>query len=163
MSGAGGELVPKDSFQAGLHARHDESRLTYVRFYWLRGESLRKVRILLLAPINFSLHHEHTSEAMTPSVPNTPAAVRHNIAAHCFEIVWDDHRSVADYTLAGNRVTFTHTFVPSELRGRGVAEQLVRAALGWARQEGRQVVPVCSYVAKFIERHVEYRDLLAGN
>jgi uncharacterized protein len=58
-------------------------------------------------------------------------------------------------------MVFTHTLVPPELRGRGIAEHLVRAALAEARTQGRQVVPACSYVAKFIERHAEYRDLLA--
>jgi predicted GNAT family acetyltransferase len=51
--------------------------------------------------------------------------------------------------------------VPPELRGRGIAEQLVRAALADARTAGNKVVPACSYVAKFIERHHEYQDLLA--
>jgi predicted GNAT family acetyltransferase len=55
----------------------------------------------------------------------------------------------------------THTFVPGELRGRGLAEQLVRAALEHARAEKLRVVPACSYVAKYIERHPEYRALLA--
>ena len=38
----------------------------------------------------------------------------------------------------------------------------MRAALADARAAGRKVVPACSYVAKFIERHREYQDLLAG-
>lgn len=59
-------------------------------------------------------------------------------------------------------MVFTHTLVPPELRGRGVAEKLVRAALAEARARGCRVVPQCSYVARFIERHAEYQDLLAG-
>ena len=97
---------------------------------------------------------------MKPSDPTVPA-VRHDAAAQRFEIVLGDYRSVVDYTIDGDRVVFTHTLVPPELRGRGVAEKLVRAALDWARQERKRVVPMCSYVAKFIERHPEYRDLLA--
>jgi predicted GNAT family acetyltransferase len=55
---------------------------------------------------------------------------------------------------------FTHTVVPPELRGRGIAEALVRAALADARAAGRKVVPACSYVARFMERHREFGDLL---
>jgi predicted GNAT family acetyltransferase len=56
---------------------------------------------------------------------------------------------------------FTHTFVPDALRGRGIAAVLVRTALEEARRTGRRVVPRCSYVAEFIQRHPEFRDLVA--
>ena len=97
---------------------------------------------------------------MKPSDPPVPA-VHHDIAAQRFEIRLGEHRSELAYVIDGERVVFTHTFVPPELRGRGVAERLVRTALDWARQERKRVVPACSYVAKFIERHQEYRDLVA--
>jgi predicted GNAT family acetyltransferase len=87
--------------------------------------------------------------------------VRHNGAAHRYEAVVDGHLSVCEYEFEGDRMIFTHTLVPPELRGRGIAEQLVRAALAEARTGGRKVVPACSYVAKFIERHREYQDLVA--
>lgn len=87
-------------------------------------------------------------------------AVQHNAPAHRFEATVEGYRSVADYELVDDSVVFTHTFVPPELRGRGVAEKLVRTALGWARAEKRHVVPSCSYVARFIERHAEFRSLL---
>ena len=87
-------------------------------------------------------------------------AVRHNPAASRFEIDTDGHLSVIDYERGDRAITFTHTFVPPELRGRGLAEQLVRAALAHARAEQWRVVPACSYVARFIERHPEYRALV---
>ncbi len=87
--------------------------------------------------------------------------VRHNPSAHRFEATVEGHLAVAEYALEGERVVFTHTFVPPELRGRGIAEKLVRPALAWARAEQRRVVPACSYVATFIARHDEFKDLLA--
>ncbi|MBL9214875.1 MAG: N-acetyltransferase [Opitutaceae bacterium] len=87
--------------------------------------------------------------------------VEHNEAASRYEARVDGHLSVAEYELDGPRMVFTHTVVPPELRGRGIAEQLVRRALADARLAGRRVVPACSYVAKFIERHREFQDLLA--
>lgn len=86
--------------------------------------------------------------------------VQHNAAAHRYEAVVDGHRSVCEYELVDGRMVFTHTLVPPELRGRGIAEQLVRAALADARAAGRKVVPACSYIAKFIERHKEFTDLV---
>jgi len=88
-------------------------------------------------------------------------AVQHNAAASRYEVTVDGHLSVAEYELTGNTLTFTHTLVPGELRGRGLAEKLVRAALADARTAGRKVVPQCSYVAAFIARHPEYQPLVA--
>ncbi len=87
--------------------------------------------------------------------------VVHNPGASRFEATVVGHLSVCDYALAGNRMIFTHTLVPPELRGRGIAEQLVRAALAEARRRGAVVVPACSYVSVFIARHKEYQDLVA--
>lgn len=87
--------------------------------------------------------------------------VTHNPAAHRYETVVDGHLAVCEYELVDGRMVFTHTVVPPELRGQGIAEKLVRAALAEARAGGRRVVPQCTYVAKFIERHVEYQDLVA--
>ena len=87
--------------------------------------------------------------------------VRHNEAARRYELTTDGQRSVADYDLRAGRAVFSHTFVPPELRGRGLAEELVRFALADARKRGWRVVPQCSYVARFIERHAEFQDLLA--
>lgn len=97
----------------------------------------------------------------SPSSP-TDTGVRHNVAAQRFEISADGHLSVAEYMVDGSAAIFTHTFVPPELRGRGLAEKLVRTALQWAAAEKRRVVPACSYVAKFIERHAEFQPLVKG-
>ena len=52
------------------------------------------------------------------------------------------------------------TLVPPHLRGQGVGTQLAREALDWARGEGYRVVPLCPFVAEFIEQNPEYQDLL---
>lgn len=91
----------------------------------------------------------------------TPVQITHNPAASRYEAVLDGHLSICEYELSDGRMIFTHTVVPPELRGRGMAEKLVRAALAEARAAGRRVVPQCSYVAKFIERHAEFADLVA--
>ncbi len=94
------------------------------------------------------------------TAPSQPV-VEHDEASRRFIISTDGHLAHADYTLDGERIVFTHTFVPPELRGRGLAEHLVRAGLAHARLHKFRVIPACSYVATFIERHQEFRDLLA--
>jgi predicted GNAT family acetyltransferase len=50
--------------------------------------------------------------------------------------------------------------VPRALRGRGIAAQLVQAALDHARAHGLKVRPDCSYAETYIERHPDMQDLL---
>jgi predicted GNAT family acetyltransferase len=88
--------------------------------------------------------------------------VLNNIAESRFEATVDGLLCVAEYLIKDDRMVFTHTFVPAELRGRGVAEKLVRTALAEARAKQLKVIPACSYVARFIDRHKEYGDLLAS-
>ena len=69
--------------------------------------------------------------------------------------------SVLDYELGPGRVVFTHTGVPPAYRGQGLAAQLVEAGLRWAREAGLKVVPACSYVQLYIQRHPEWQNLVA--
>ena len=48
-----------------------------------------------------------------------------------------------------------HTFVDPSLRGQGMADRLVRAALEQIRANGGRAVATCSYAAAWLERHPE--------
>ena len=87
--------------------------------------------------------------------------IRHDTQRGCFCTEVDGLECMADYQLDGNRMTFTHTGVPSQLEGRGIAAALVRHALEWAKAQGLQVVPACSYVQAYLRRHPEYQALTA--
>lgn len=89
------------------------------------------------------------------------ADVHDNIDRHRFELVEDDHLAFAEYRIDGDVMTFTHTIVPPEIGGRGVGGRLISAALAQVRQRGLKVVPQCSFVAAYIQRHPEQGDLLA--
>ena len=90
-----------------------------------------------------------------------PIHVTHNTESSRFETQVDGLRCEADYQLTGGVMWMTHTGVPRELEGRGIAAQLVVAALDWARSQGLKVKPSCSYVAAYMRRHPETQDLLA--
>ena len=47
------------------------------------------------------------------------------------------------------------------LRGKRMGEQLIAAAVAWARKNKRQIVPHCSYAAAVMARPVAYQDVLA--
>ena len=76
-------------------------------------------------------------------------------------MVLDDQvAGFADYVDQGDVRMFPHTVTDPRFRGQGVAGELVKVALDDARAEGKQVVPACSYVADYIDRHPEYADLV---
>lgn len=87
-------------------------------------------------------------------------APTHRPDAQYFEAVVDGHAAVCSYYRQGTVVTLHHTEVPAALQGRGLAAGLVAAALDWARHEGLQVRPTCSYVAAYMQRRPETQDLL---
>lgn len=68
-----------------------------------------------------------------------------------------EYRRAAPTTL-----DYHSTYVPPALRGRGVASDLVRHALAYADEQGLEVVPSCSFVARFIEKHPEFQRLVAS-
>lgn len=68
---------------------------------------------------------------------------------------------VLDYQLQDGEMAITHTGVPSQVGGRGIAAELTRQALLMARANGWTVRPLCSYAAVYMRRHPEYNDLLA--
>ncbi|HEU4617774.1 MAG TPA: GNAT family N-acetyltransferase [Gammaproteobacteria bacterium] len=89
-------------------------------------------------------------------------AVRHDRAARRFEIVVDGRMSYLSYTSAGDgTIDLRHTFVPAELRGRGIASRIVERALEHAREHGLKVIPTCPFVAAYLRRHPEHEDLRA--
>jgi predicted GNAT family acetyltransferase len=87
--------------------------------------------------------------------------VLHNEAKHRFEATVDGCLCVADYSLRNGVMWMPHTEVPRAVEGRGIAAELVRAALAWAEAQGHRVQPSCSYVASYMRRHPETMKLLA--
>ena len=65
------------------------------------------------------------------------------------------------YRLRENVMDFASTYVPNELRGKGIAAFIVEAGLNYARKNKYQVIPSCSYVDVFMRRNKQYQDLLA--
>jgi predicted GNAT family acetyltransferase len=97
------------------------------------------------------------------AMPATPddIPVSHNEAESRFEALVYGELAVCEYQLNGDRMIFTHTYVPPELRGRKVAQKLVTVALDYAKEKNLKVVPACSYVDAFVARRREYQALLA--
>ena len=91
---------------------------------------------------------------MTDTVRDDPARRR-------FELEVDGALAFLDYRRDGRKLLLTHAEVPSALRGGGVGSALVQGTLALVRARGEKVVPLCSFVAHYMQRHPEVQDLLA--
>lgn len=67
-----------------------------------------------------------------------------------------------DYRLRGDTVSMVHTGVPPAFQGQGIAAIITKHALDWARDNDYKVIPSCSFVRTYIERHPEYKPLVAS-
>ncbi len=94
---------------------------------------------------------------MEPTVKDVPDANRYEIR--------DGEQLLghADYERRGDTLVFTHTEVDQDSDRSGLGSTLVRAALDDVRANGGTVVPKCSFVREWIERHEEYADLVANS
>ena len=79
--------------------------------------------------------------------------VRHDPERRRFSAVVDGRESFLDYAVVDrDTVDYQHTYTPPEQRGRGIATEIVRVALEWARSEGKRVIPSCPFVQAHLDR-----------
>ena len=81
------------------------------------------------------------------------STIEHDPGAHRFTTEVEGRRAQLDYTLAGRNMTITHTRVAPEIRGRGIAAELMSAALSTARAAGWSVTAACSYAVAYMAKH----------
>lgn len=66
--------------------------------------------------------------------------------------------------LANGDLNIDHTYVNPSLRGRGIADEMMRVVAEYLRREGCKAVASCSYAHIWFERNQEmYGDILSGN
>jgi len=66
---------------------------------------------------------------------------------------------VAEYIRTDHLLAFVHTEVDPEREGEGVGSTLAQAAMELAKAGGREVLPVCPFIAGWMNRHPEYAGL----
>jgi predicted GNAT family acetyltransferase len=99
------------------------------------------------------LGRRRSPQNMLRSTQRTMSTIDHDRTLHRFTAMVDNHRGVLDYTLAGNIMAITHTHVPEAIARRGVAAELMGAAVSAARANGWTIDPVCSYAVDYLRRH----------
>ena len=57
------------------------------------------------------------------------------------------------YERSADSVAITHTIVPPELGGRGIAGSLAETAVGWVHEQGLELEARCSYVRGWLTKN----------
>jgi hypothetical protein len=65
----------------------------------------------------------------------------------------------AAYQDKGDQRVFYHTEINEAFSGRGLSTILITQAVTDARNTGKRIVPVCSFVAGFLKKHPEFGDI----
>jgi len=96
------------------------------------------------------------------SLISSTMTIKHDTANQQFTAGTSDNQAELAYSSPSPGVIdFTHTFVPEDQRGQGVADQLAEAGLAYARQHKLRVRTSCEFMAGYVQRHHDqYADLL---
>jgi predicted GNAT family acetyltransferase len=78
-----------------------------------------------------------------------------------FELYVDGQRSFIEYQMEEDSVYLSHTEVPEEQSGAGIASELVEKTFHYLEENNLKMVPGCSYVRIYLQRHPEWNRLLA--
>jgi predicted GNAT family acetyltransferase len=100
----------------------------------------------------------------TGSTSSAPAVrIEDNVTHNRFDLfVGDDLVGILGYRDGeSGAVAFMHTVVKEDYGDRGWAGVLVRGALNTARDRDWRIVPVCTYVRRYLARNPEFLDLVA--
>lgn len=88
--------------------------------------------------------------------------VKHDKNGQQFTAEVEGKTGVLRYSIAddGKTLDYESTFVPQELRGKHIGEEIVKYALNYAKENNYKVIPSCPFVKSIIKRHPEYNDLI---
>lgn len=79
-----------------------------------------------------------------------------------FETTVEGQKAIIEYSVKPGILSLNHTEVAKELGGKGVASEMVEQVLLQIEQRGLKVIPVCSFIEKYIDKHPEWKSILAN-
>ena len=83
-----------------------------------------------------------------------------NVALRRYEMDLGGEKAIVDYIVGPGYRILTHTEVPPKFEGQGVGRELVAGVLEDMKSKNLQVIPQCSFIASYIDRHPEWERIL---
>lgn len=78
-----------------------------------------------------------------------------------YELHIDKYIALIEYIKTKNgEIYLTHTEVPEALEGKGIGSQLVKKVLMDIEQKGLRLIPLCSFIASYIQKHPEWNHIV---
>jgi len=77
-----------------------------------------------------------------------------------FETEIDGYKAFVEYTVKPDILVLTHTEVDKALAGKGVGSEMIEAVLLQMELRGLKAIPECPFIAKYIDRHPEWKSIL---
>lgn len=69
-----------------------------------------------------------------------------------FTVDTDSGKAYLEYETSGNTIRTLSVFVPESQRGKGIAKKLLDACIAYSHRNSLNLVPVCSYAKKKLEK-----------
>jgi predicted GNAT family acetyltransferase len=115
------------------------------------------------APGQLVEYFRGTDELEAADVPVDDAVVADVPEASRYELRVDGRLvGLLAYRRRENRIALTHAEVSEACEGRGFGSKLAATALDDARRQGLEVLPLCPFVAWYVDRHPQYAELVAS-
>ena len=108
------------------------------------GNLPERYRTLVLGPTAFT----PTATGQAGGVTETTDVTHHPERSR-----FETGQAYLSYVRNGDTFDLQHTIVPPEMGGKGVGGALVRAAIGYARAEGLQLIVTCPFAKSWLEKH----------
>ncbi|MBN1982690.1 MAG: N-acetyltransferase [Chitinivibrionales bacterium] len=89
--------------------------------------------------------------------------ITHDEKKHRFFCALNGKECSVDYEVqatADDVLSIYRTYVHPDLRGKGIADSLLKSLTGYAITKGLRVRPLCSYAVRYYRRHPEHANLL---
>lgn len=83
-----------------------------------------------------------------------------NVALRRYEMDLGGEKAVVEYVIGPGYRILTHTEVPPKFEGQGIGRELVAGVLKDMKSKNLQVIPQCSFIARYIDRHPEWERIL---
>ncbi len=85
----------------------------------------------------------------------------HNKDESKYEYRIDGHIAYIAYDEQNGNMYLTHTIVPEELAGKGLARKLLEDVLQEIKKANKKAVAQCSYIVKYQEKNPQKSDFFA--
>lgn len=89
--------------------------------------------------------------------------LKENIEGKYYFIEAEGKIAKIEYIKTKGKIYLTHTEVPKELNGKGIGSALAKLVLEKIKKDELILVPLCPFVAMYIKKHPEWKEIVSND